>query len=117
MPLNLTDPKLKVLKGAIDALAKEFGEGTIQFWDSERAKSQWNDRVFPTSSFSLNRAFGVGGVPFGRVLEVYGANSSGKTTLCWDLIASCQRQGHIAAMIDSEHAADLDWARKNGVKI
>lgn len=95
-------------------LQSKFGEGSImKLGDAKRV----NVDVIPTGSFSLDIALGVGGLPKGRIVEVYGPESSGKTTLALNVIAEAQNKGGRAAFIDAEHAMDPDYAQKLGVKI
>ena len=95
--------KLKVLKAVMDKIEKDFGKGSIMRMSSETV----NDiPVIPTGSITLDMALGVGGYPKGRVVEIYGPESSGKTTLAIHAIAEAQKAGGIAAFIDAEHAFD-----------
>ncbi|MEK7158555.1 MAG: recombinase RecA [Patescibacteria group bacterium] len=99
---------------AIEQIRTRFGEGAIMRF-SETRKS--NVDVIPTGCFSLDLALGVGGLPRGRVVEIYGPEASGKTTLAQHVVAECQKRGGIAAFIDAEHALDPDYARKIGVDV
>jgi recombination protein RecA len=103
------------LELALGQIEKQFGKGSIMKL-GERA-ADLNIEVIPTGSLTLDIALGVGGVPRGRVIEVYGPESSGKTTLSLHMIAEAQQQGGIAAFIDAEHALDPRYARNLGVKI
>jgi recombination protein RecA len=107
--------KSKALELAIASVHKEFGEGAImRLKDGEKIGG--DVAVIPTGSIGLDIALGIGGYPRGRIIEVYGPESSGKTTLTLHAIASVQRQGGVAAFIDAEHALDVTYAKKLGVK-
>jgi recombination protein RecA len=107
--------KSKALELAIASVHKEFGEGAImRLKDGEKIGG--DVAVVPTGSIGLDIALGIGGYPRGRIIEVYGPESSGKTTLTLHAIASVQRQGGVAAFIDAEHALDVTYAKKLGVK-
>ncbi len=106
--------KLKALDTTLASLKKRFGEGTVmKLGEAERLKVA----AIPTGSLSLDLALGIGGVPRGRITEIYGPESSGKTTICQHIIAEAQKMGGIAAFIDVEHALDPDYARRCGVNI
>jgi recombination protein RecA len=106
--------KLKALDTTLANLKKRFGDGTImRLGESERAKIA----AIPTGSLSLDLALGIGGVPRGRITEIYGPESSGKTTVSQHIIAEAQKLGGIAAFIDVEHALDTEYAAKCGVKV
>ena len=104
--------KLKALQLAIDKIDKDFGKGAIMKLGDNRVEDV---AVIPTGSISLNLALGVGGYPRGRVVEIFGPESSGKTTLAIHAMAEVQKQGGIAAIIDAEHAFDRFYAEKLGV--
>jgi recombination protein RecA len=107
--------KGKALELAIASVQKEFGEGAImRLKDGEKIGGEV--AVIPTGSLGLDIALGIGGYPRGRIVEIYGPESSGKTTLTLHAIAAVQRQGGVAAFIDAEHALDVTYARKLGVK-
>lgn len=107
--------KLKALEMAISQIERSFGKGAImRLGASEVAEGI---QVIPTGSIALDIATGVGGYPRGRVIEIYGPESSGKTTLALHAIAEAQKMGGIAAFIDAEHALDINYAKKLGVKI
>ncbi|MBR3566293.1 MAG: recombinase RecA [Paludibacteraceae bacterium] len=106
--------KLEALKRAMAKIDKDFGKGTIMRLGETRVESI---PVIDTGSIGLNIALGVGGYPRGRVVEIYGPESSGKTTLAIHAIANVQKQGGIAAIIDAEHAFDSYYAEKLGVNI
>ncbi|MGN6686502.1 MAG: recombinase RecA [Actinomycetales bacterium] len=102
----------KALETALAQIDKQFGKGSVmRLGDEGRAPVE----VIPTGSISLDVALGVGGLPRGRVIEIYGPESSGKTTVALHAVASAQRNGGIAAFIDAEHALDPDYAQKLGV--
>ncbi len=106
--------KLKALQAAMAKIEKDFGKGSIMKLGDEQVE---NVEVIPTGSLALNAALGVGGYPKGRIIEIYGPESSGKTTLAIHAIAEAQRAGGIAAFIDAEHAFDRFYAAKLGVNV
>ena len=106
--------KMKALQAAMAKIEKDFGKGSIMRMGDEQIE---HVDVIPTGSIGLNAALGVGGYPRGRIIEIYGPESSGKTTLAIHAIAECQKKGGIAAFIDAEHAFDSFYARKLGVDI
>ena len=106
--------KLKALRAAMDKIEKNYGKGSIMKLGDESIESI---EVIPTGSIALNAALGVGGYPKGRVIEIYGPESSGKTTLAIHAIAEAQKAGGIAAFIDAEHAFDRFYAAKLGVDV
>ncbi len=108
------DAKLQALKIAIDQIEKQHGKGSVMRLGE--GPIQHVD-VIPTGSISLDSALGIGGIPRGRVTEVFGPESSGKTTLCLHIIAEAQRTGGIAAFVDAEHALDIAYAKKLGVDV
>ncbi len=111
---NEKEAKLKALKLTLDKLDKTYGKGTVmKMGDSAVTEVE----VIPTGSLGLDIALGVGGYPKGRIIEIYGPESSGKTTLTLHAIAEAQKQGGIAAFIDAEHAFDRHYAEKLGVDI
>ncbi len=107
-----TKERFKAVQAAIAAIEKQFGKGAIMPLDG--TKTQDVD-VIPTGSLSLDLALGVGGLPRGRVIEIFGPESSGKTTLSLQVIAQAQKAGGLAAFIDAEHALDSEYAKKLGV--
>ena len=113
-PTNSMADKLKALQAAMDKIEKDFGKGSIMKLGDDKVEEI---EVIPTGSISLNAALGVGGYPRGRVIEIYGPESSGKTTLAIHAIAEAQKNGGIAAIIDAEHAFDRFYAQKLGVDI
>ena len=113
-PTNPVADKLKALQAAMDKIEKDFGKGAIMKLGSNKVEEI---EVIPTGSIGLNAALGVGGYPRGRVIEIYGPESSGKTTLAIHAIAEAQKNGGIAAIIDAEHAFDRFYAQNLGVDI
>ncbi|MDQ3262522.1 MAG: recombinase RecA [Myxococcota bacterium] len=108
--------KLKAVASAVAAIEKQFGKGAVMQLGGEAANPQ-KIAVIPSGSVGLDRALGVGGYPRGRVVEVFGQESSGKTTLTLHAIAQVQAQGGVAAFVDAEHALDVSYARKLGVRL
>ena len=106
--------KLKALQAAMDKIEKTFGKGSIMKMGDDNVQEV---EVIPTGSIALNAALGVGGYPKGRIIEIYGPKSSGKTTLAIHAIAEAQKAGGIAAFIDAEHAFDRFYAAKLGVDV
>ena len=100
--------KMKALQAAMAKIEKDFGKGSIMRMGDEKIE---NVDVIPTGSIGLNAALGVGGYPKGRIIEIYGPESSGKTTLAIHAIAEAQKAGGIAAFIDAEHAFDRFYAQ------
>ena len=112
---NDQDDRLKVLNRTLAEIERAFGKGSIM-----KLGEQLNIdgiEVISTGSISLDSALGVGGVPKGRVVEVYGPEASGKTTLALHMVAQAQKKGGLAAFIDAEHALDPDYARRLGVDL
>ena len=104
----------KALDSALAQIDRQFGKGSVmRLGSDERAPVE----IIPTGSIALDVALGVGGLPRGRIIEIYGPESSGKTTLTLHAIANVQKAGGIAAFIDAEHALDPDYAQKLGVDI
>ncbi len=110
----MADDKLKVLKLALDKIEKDYGKGSVMMLGD---KQKDNMEVISTGSIGLDTALGVGGLPAGRVIEIYGPESSGKTTIAIHTIAQSQKKGGICAIIDAEHAFDASYARKLGVDV
>ena len=102
----------KALDSAIDDIKARFGEGAIMKLSETSAV---NVDTIPTGSIAMDMALGVGGMPRGRIIEIYGAESSGKTTLCLHVVAEAQKKGGVCAYIDAEHAMDPDYAKRLGV--
>ena len=111
---NVKNDKLKALKLTLDKLEKTYGKGTVMKMGDSPDESI---EAIPSGSLGLDIALGVGGYPKGRVIEIYGPESSGKTTLTLHAIAECQKKGGIAAFIDAEHAFDRFYAEKLGIDI
>ena len=112
--VQVSADKLKVLSAVMDKIEKDFGKGSIMRMSSETVADV---PVIPTGSITLDMALGVGGYPKGRVIEIFGPESSGKTTLAIHAIAEAQKAGGIAAFIDAEHAFDSYYAQKLGVDV
>ena len=108
------ESKESKIKQTIDELKERFGEGAIMKLDEVR---RVNIETIPTGSISLDLALGVGGVPRGRIIEIFGPEMSGKSTVCLHVVANCQKNKGVAAFVDAEHALDPDYAKKIGVKI
>jgi recombination protein RecA len=109
------DQKTKALKAALGQIEKQFGKGSVMRLGDDT--SHQNIQAVPTGSLSLDIALGIGGLPRGRVIEVYGPESSGKTTLTLQVIAEAQKLGGTAAFVDAEHALDPQYAEKLGVDV
>src|SRR6478752_4755527 len=107
--------KLKAVAAAVAAIEKQFGKGAVMQLGGEAVEQKI--AIIPSGSVGLDRAFGVGGYPRGRVVEIFGQESSGKTTLTLHAIAQVQAQGGVAAFVDAEHALDVSYARKLGVRV
>jgi recombination protein RecA len=108
-----SDPRSKAIDLAVGAIEKQFGKGAIMRLGDENAIPKV--RVIPTGSLGLDLALGVGGLPRGRIVEIYGPESSGKTTLTLHAVAEAQKRGGVCAFIDAEHALDVAYAKKLGV--
>lgn len=111
----MSDDRQRVIDAAMSQIEKQYGKGTIM-----RLGEKAHDvsiSVIPTGSLSLDLALGIGGVPRGRIVEIYGPESSGKTTLALHIIAEAQKQGGVAAFIDAEHALDVNYAKRLGVNV
>lgn len=106
--------KESALKSAVNQLEKKFGVGTIMRLGD---KPDITVQVIPTGAFNLDIALGIGGIPKGRITEIYGAEASGKTTLALHVAAEAQKQGGIVAFVDAEHALDIQYAKRLGVQI
>jgi recombination protein RecA len=116
MAKSSTDPKAraKAIDAAIASIERQFGKGSILRMNEDAIQAI---PIIPTGSLTLDRALGIGGFPRGRVVEIYGPEASGKTTLTLHAIAECQKAGGVAAFIDAEHALDTLYARNLGVKV
>ncbi len=110
-----TDDRRKALDAAVATIERSYGKGSIMRMVD--VSNRMSVEVIPTGSIALDLALGVGGIPRGRITEIYGPESSGKTTLCYHVIAEAQKMGGIAAFIDTEHALDPSYARKCGVDL
>lgn len=113
MPVN---PKLQAIRVAMEQIEKQYGKGSIMRLGDQSANKIGFD-VIPTGFLALDIALGVGGVPKGRIIEIFGPEASGKTTVALSIIAEAQKTGGVAAFIDAEHALDPVWAEKIGVKL
>jgi recombination protein RecA len=109
------DDRRKALDGAVAQIERAYGKGSIMRLVD--VSNKMTVEVIPTGSIALDLALGVGGIPRGRITEIYGPESSGKTTLCYHIIAEAQKTGGIAAFVDTEHALDPSYARKCGVDL
>ena len=112
---RLEADRRKALGLAIAQIEKQLGKGSIMRMGADSPKVRI--AAIPTGAINLDAAIGIGGVPRGRITEIYGPESSGKTTLCLHLVASVQRMGGVAAYVDAEHALDIEYAKKLGVNI
>jgi len=110
----MQEERRKVLEDALKRIKKEFGEGSVMFLGERPV-----ERVpaIPTGSIAIDRITGIGGIPRGRITEIYGPESSGKTTLALHVIANAQKEGGVAAFIDAEHALDPTYAKKLGINL
>ena len=114
MPKKEKKDDQAALDSTVRAIQEKYGEGSLmRLGDVPKVDIE----AIPTGSFSLDLALGVGGIPRGRVVEIFGPESSGKTTLSLHIVRECQKRGGIAAFIDAEHALDPEYARKIGVRI
>lgn len=111
---NQDSQKKQAVALAIEQIQKQFGKGSIMRFGQGPAVAV---EAIPTGIISLDNALGVGGIPKGRIIEIFGPESSGKTTICLSVIAQTQKMGGVAAFIDAEHALDPEWAKILGVKI
>lgn len=112
--VEITNARGKVAEAAIEQIRKRFGDGSIMRLGEAK---KMNVEAIPTGSISLDIALGIGGVPKGRIIEIYGPESSGKTTLALHIVAEAQKRGGLSAFIDAEHALDPEYAKKIGVKV
>ncbi|MEK7138782.1 MAG: recombinase RecA, partial [Patescibacteria group bacterium] len=108
------DTKSKQVDLTVKEIQEKYGDGSIMRLGEVR---KVDVDVIPTGSISLDLALGVGGIPRGRIIEVYGPESSGKTTLCLHIVSEAQKAGGVAAFVDAEHALDPEYAKKIGVKV
>ena len=112
---TVQDDRKKALNLAIAQIEKSCGKGSIMKMGAESARVRIDS--IPTGAINLDAAIGIGGIPRGRITEVYGPESSGKTTLCLHVVANAQKAGGVAAFIDAEHALDVEYAKKLGVEV
>jgi recombination protein RecA len=113
--VEVKDDKGKALNMAIAQIERSYGKGSIMKMGANGMRVQVD--AIPTGAINLDAAIGIGGIPRGRMTEIFGPESSGKTTLCLHVIANAQKTGGVAAFIDAEHALDIEYARKLGVDI
>ncbi|MEJ5299555.1 MAG: recombinase RecA [Thermodesulforhabdaceae bacterium] len=111
----MSDDRQKVIDAALSQIEKQYGKGTIMRLGEKAHDASIS--VIPTGALSLDLALGTGGVPRGRIVEIYGPESSGKTTLALHIIAEAQKQGGVAAFVDAEHALDVNYAKRLGVNV
>ena len=111
---TISNEREKALKLAIEKIEKDYGKGSIMRLGDKPSVSV---EAIPTGALSLDIALGIGGVPRGRIIEIYGPESSGKTTLAQHIVAECQKMGGIAAFVDAEHALDPEYAKALGVNV
>jgi len=114
--MEISKDKVQAIESAVGAIEKQFGKGAIMRL-GKHAPEMEPLEVTPTGALSLDMALGIGGYPKGRILEVYGPESSGKTTLMLHAVAEVQKKGGVAAFVDAEHALDIGYARKLGVNL
>ena len=112
---NVQEEKLKALEHALTELDKQFGKGSVMKLGADSLNR--DIPVISTGCLTLDAALGVGGIPRGRIVEIYGPESSGKTTVALHVVAEAQKAGGIAAFVDAEHALDPQYAKKLGVNI
>jgi recombination protein RecA len=115
-PINMSsnNDKLKALKLTMDKIDKDYGKGSVMMMNE---KGEMQQEVISTGSIALDSALGIGGLPKGRIVEIYGPESSGKTTIAIHVIAEAQKKGGMCAIIDAEHAFDSSYAQKLGVNV
>lgn len=112
--VNVSEERKKVLNSTLEKIEKAYGKGAIMRLGDKPAVYV---EAIPTGALSLDVALGIGGIPRGRIIEIYGPEASGKTTLAQHIVAECQKKGGIAAFIDAEHALDPEYAKNLGVNI
>ncbi|HEX7755543.1 MAG TPA: recombinase RecA [Niabella sp.] len=112
--MDTNSEKLKALRLTMDKIDKDYGKGSVMMMNE---KTEVNQEVISTGSIGLDTALGIGGLPRGRVIEIYGPESSGKTTIATHVIAEAQKKGGMCAIIDAEHAFDSNYAKKLGVNV
>lgn len=111
---QISPDKLKAVQFAMEQIEKQHGKGSIMRLNDKKVV---NVPAISTGCLSLDAAIGVGGVPRGRIIEIYGPESSGKTTVCLHVIAEAQRKGGLAAFVDTEHALDVNYAERLGIDL
>src|SRR3990167_3359597 len=112
----MEENKKKALTAALSQIERQFGKGSVMRLGDSAADAH-DIEAISTGSLSLDIALGIGGLPKGRIVEIYGPESSGKTTLTLQVLAECQKKGGTTAFIDAEHALDPNYARRLGVKV
>ncbi|MBZ4189152.1 recombinase RecA [Niabella beijingensis] len=112
--IDMNSEKLKALRLTMDKIDKDYGKGSVMLMNE---KAEVTQEVISTGSIGLDTALGIGGLPRGRVIEIYGPESSGKTTIATHVIAEAQKKGGMCAIIDAEHAFDSSYAKKLGVNV
>lgn len=112
--MSSNNDKLKALKLTMDKIDKDYGKGSVMMMNE---KAEVLQEVISTGSIALDSALGIGGLPKGRIVEIYGPESSGKTTIAIHVIAEAQKKGGMCAIIDAEHAFDSSYAQKLGVNV
>ena len=112
---DMSDKQKKALSTAITQIERSYGKGSIMWMGADGMRVEID--VIPTGAINLDAAIGIGGIPRGRITEIYGPESSGKTTLCLHVIANAQAGGGIAAFVDAEHALDVGYSKKLGVDV
>ena len=113
--INISDQdKKKALDEAFKLIEKQYGKGAVMVLGDEQVKKI---DAIPTGAINLDLALGIGGIPRGRIIEIFGPESSGKTTLSLHILAEAQKLGGVAAFIDAEHALDIQYAKKLGVDV
>ena len=112
--LNKNDEKARAIKAAMEQIERQHGKGSIMMLNGESIEKV---DAISTGCMSLDAAIGIGGVPRGRVIEIFGPESSGKTTICLSIIAEAQKAGGVCAFVDTEHALDINYAKRLGVDL
>src|SRR6201985_973317 len=112
---EMEDNRKKALSAALGQIEKQFGKGSVMRLGD--AAATYDVEAVSTGSLGLDIALGIGGLPRGRVIEIYGPESSGKTTLALHVVAEVQKKGGVAAYVDAEHALDVTYAQKLGVNV
>jgi recombination protein RecA len=112
--VGISEAKLKLAQNAIEQIEKAYGKGSIMRLNDENVVAV---DAIPTGCLSFDAAIGIGGFPKGRIVEIFGPESSGKTTICLHVIANAQKAGGIVAFVDTEHALDIKYAQRLGVDL